>query len=504
MDELFCSIYSEKLTPNLLEELTSFSTKLSHSYIWHNQPFALESSPDSSFIKGSTNFGDNIQDEWFTVYILHQISLNFDVAISLSDNDGQFLLIEAANHLPNWLSPSNSDNRIFIYKGNLHIIPESVKCPTLKESLNLVFKNQESTLASPEIQKSALLNISTYPQKALENALFARVTIPKRLLFILQKHPQSISKAVSTFYNRDPYSIRKLISINPVDFVTSRIELTRCMYAQLSSQFFKAPNCFFKGDGVEFDIGVKITCGFEMVFGIEEDSFKKHLLVLERDGYFDSYKSDSMEYLKLLDDARLEFFKDSISGLMNDYDPENVVIDHGLSDSLDFLNIDESALSTELSRLESQLDPTIDLDDEDYSDEVGKIISGVGGFLHNKSDVDGVVFEDQVDSDDESDSDDYSEDEDETFQNTADVSFDDSKFMESLSRILNLQDSEYSTYMDQLQNELNEKVKVDGSFEVDQDGDIDVATNLVKNLVESMDSANGMFGPADGILKGIR
>ena len=28
------------------------------------------------------------------------------------DNDGQFLLIEAAEHLPAWLGPENSENRV--------------------------------------------------------------------------------------------------------------------------------------------------------------------------------------------------------------------------------------------------------------------------------------------------------------------------------------------------------------------------------------------------------
>jgi hypothetical protein len=35
-----------------------------------------------------------------------------DVVISVTDADGQFLLIEAALAIPSWLKPSNSNNRV--------------------------------------------------------------------------------------------------------------------------------------------------------------------------------------------------------------------------------------------------------------------------------------------------------------------------------------------------------------------------------------------------------
>ena len=40
------------------------------------------------------------------------------------DNDGEFLLIEAALVLPRWLKPENSVNRVWLRGGRLHIIPQ--------------------------------------------------------------------------------------------------------------------------------------------------------------------------------------------------------------------------------------------------------------------------------------------------------------------------------------------------------------------------------------------
>ncbi|XP_037996743.1 protein ecdysoneless homolog [Motacilla alba alba] len=62
---------------------------------------------------GTTVFGDNVEDEWFIVYLLREISREFPgLAASIDDNAGEFLLIEAADFLPKWLNPENSENRL--------------------------------------------------------------------------------------------------------------------------------------------------------------------------------------------------------------------------------------------------------------------------------------------------------------------------------------------------------------------------------------------------------
>ena len=54
-----------------------------------------------------------MDDEWLIVYILREISRQFPEAwIRIVDSDGEFLLIEAASALPNWLEPEIADNRV--------------------------------------------------------------------------------------------------------------------------------------------------------------------------------------------------------------------------------------------------------------------------------------------------------------------------------------------------------------------------------------------------------
>lgn len=64
-------------------------------------------------LRGRTNYGDSVEDEWLIVYILRQLSEQFrEIWISVVDTDGQFLLIEAANVLPTWLNPEIAENRV--------------------------------------------------------------------------------------------------------------------------------------------------------------------------------------------------------------------------------------------------------------------------------------------------------------------------------------------------------------------------------------------------------
>jgi SGT1 protein len=62
---------------------------------------------------GITYFGDNIQDEWFIVSLLFHLSREIaGLIIRTCDSDGEFLLIEAAEHLPQWASPETCEQRV--------------------------------------------------------------------------------------------------------------------------------------------------------------------------------------------------------------------------------------------------------------------------------------------------------------------------------------------------------------------------------------------------------
>lgn len=74
-------------------------------------------------LRGRTEYGDSVEDEWVIVYILRELSRKFtDLWVKVCDSDGEFLLIEAAGALPAWLEPEVADNRVrdhLLYHGEL-------------------------------------------------------------------------------------------------------------------------------------------------------------------------------------------------------------------------------------------------------------------------------------------------------------------------------------------------------------------------------------------------
>lgn len=62
---------------------------------------------------GITYFDDNIQDEWFVVALLFELTRRIDgLIVRCIDADGEFVLIEAADHLPGWANPETCAEKV--------------------------------------------------------------------------------------------------------------------------------------------------------------------------------------------------------------------------------------------------------------------------------------------------------------------------------------------------------------------------------------------------------
>jgi hypothetical protein len=99
-------------------QVLAFISSLSRDYIWHKQQFQLGLSPEQPaqqhrWLTGTTDVTDAVDDEWFIVWLLRRVTNEWhDAAVQIEDDDGEFLLIEAADALPNWVTPQNAANRV--------------------------------------------------------------------------------------------------------------------------------------------------------------------------------------------------------------------------------------------------------------------------------------------------------------------------------------------------------------------------------------------------------
>eukprot|EP00249_Psilotum_nudum_P019491 c27281_g1_i2 orf=101-2215(+) len=307
-------------------------------------------------LHGKVKFGDNIEDEWFVVFLLFEISRRVkSVSIRTWDMDGEFILIEAAYHIPRWLKPENSWNRVFIRQGWLHILPMPsspaeiyqlpVK-PSIRDALKVFALGTVKTRASEPAQSAIQRRLDGYPEKAKKNMHNTRCRVPLPIAQILKHEPQLVSLAVEAFYDRDMDSMKaascmeKFLqkgSDGQVEMVDVVVRMSRVMYAQLVQQVFQAPRCYpmlsfsdphFK----EAELGMKLTCGFEMMYWersrhelssessiqaeagrFKEDMAKKDVgwqafqSSLEQRGYFRNLLKGSREYCQVLEAAMTRY-----------------------------------------------------------------------------------------------------------------------------------------------------------------------------------------------------
>ncbi|CBK24019.2 uncharacterized protein [Blastocystis hominis] len=100
------------------------------------------------YLRGDMDVGDSIEDEWVIAYIAYDLSKKHsNLIIQLFDDDGDYLLIEGAQTLPDWVDPTTMDNRFFLHDGEFKILPHPHYSsyssfplhPTIEQSLSALF-----------------------------------------------------------------------------------------------------------------------------------------------------------------------------------------------------------------------------------------------------------------------------------------------------------------------------------------------------------------------------
>uniref|UniRef100_A0A3P9KNS1 Ecdysoneless homolog (Drosophila) n=1 Tax=Oryzias latipes TaxID=8090 RepID=A0A3P9KNS1_ORYLA len=341
---------NEQRLKELLGEIFAKLAPMLVEYIWQHQPFNLKYHPSKgdipAHIGGITQFGDNVEDEWFIVYLLQQITKTFsDLVVSVEDNDGEFILIEAADYLPKWLSPDTSENRVFLFRGELHIIPRPSKSssvgfprnvvPSVEQALALLSAHQEACQASPGIRSALRKRLEGYPEKIKSGLHRAHCFIPAGIATVLAHRPDLVAPAVSAFYLRDPVDLqacRSFKTFHPDTRVLTPVTFTRCLYAQLQQQQF-TPD---RRSGFNLpprthphykahELGMKLAHGFEILCsrcrlptsGPDaavscNPQWKSFLKSLQKNDYFRGELEGSARFKELLRSAEV-FFKQSVA-----------------------------------------------------------------------------------------------------------------------------------------------------------------------------------------------
>ena len=168
----------------------------------------------------------------FIVYLLLTLSSHYaDLSICLSDSDGSFLCIELADQLPEYIKPESSMHRVWIRRGQVHLIPVPQTPaqlatlparPTIEHALRLLNGQAVRTAASAEVQSALLLKLRPFflaasaasPSFALSSpslsaSHYARVALPLSLALLLARYPQLLSEWANNFFYRDAIDMKR-------------------------------------------------------------------------------------------------------------------------------------------------------------------------------------------------------------------------------------------------------------------------------------------------------
>lgn len=404
--------------------------------------------PGLHYLHGITDYGDSIEDEWLIVYMIRELTKQFPMLWArVSDSDGEFLLVEAANILPKWLSPENDSNRAWIHGGQLHIIPLQLdstaasKKITLPQAISVIRSTPDSLIHSIFVEAEAFYRLEKYPGQIEESIHQAVVTIPRRLAYILHELPKAIAPAVEAFYLRDPRSLKSLETTStdgpvlpPSDLIDVSVRFTKVLYAQLKSQQFSPPpiwlNIFASSEKEVIssvsqevqkrqsmlELGMKVTSGFEM---LAVDAAK-------------SNNRTAREFALLLQDLAED--GDSLLPTNSDIGAWK---DSGRDDDDSWMDIDFEDFEKELGG-KGGTTKNKSFGDSNAQADLRKIVSRFEAFLNDdKAGIDGAEF-DEMDEDDEEEDEDDSDLNESSDSEDRDVGFDEEEFSRMMREMMGL------------------------------------------------------------------
>ena len=361
---------------NLRDECLAHITPYIVQYMWHKEPFSLVTR--KHHLHGRMKIGDNVEDEWYVISMLFKLTvLKSNIVVKVWDQDGEVLLIEAADHLPKWAQdPDTAENRVYIYQNQLHLIPIAqnpsqltplpVGVPSIEDGVNTVKNFQECTRASNKIQSIIRKRMKSYPDDWSDQEQFTHVIVPEKINNLLKSVPKHlISAAIRCFYTRDVLDLRNcrtLKNFPPENLMKVGIPLSKCLYAMLAKQQFKPdkrsnwpmPPQSNRDEYKASDLGFKLTCGFEMLLAqcngkdkestidisssLDELRYERFEKSLFENGYFENELKGSQRWKLLTYQAR-EYFKSSFAQ----------------NDSTDSKNDDGKTFSAQLKHFVTQI-----------------------------------------------------------------------------------------------------------------------------------------------------
>ncbi|KAM3517394.1 hypothetical protein NHJ13051_009016 [Beauveria bassiana] len=453
LDDKLEGIKYLKRLESISKEADGLMRSVDKNYIWQRDEFNLSVVNEQGliYLHGITDYGDAVEDEWLIVYVLRELSkAHPELFIRVADEDGEFLLVEAANALPNWLNPEIDHCRVWIHGGKLVVIPllsdktmpSTARLLTLADAVRCLRNETDTLIYSPSIEDEAFYRLEKYPKHVDASIHYSTLTIPRKLAYIVHELPKTVSAAVEAFYLRDHTGMKKITSdieqlhLPPTDLVTVSVKFSRVLFAQLRSQRFEAPQLWLNSvqshSGVEerkdgpgknvlgLEDGMKLTCGYEMLAMTAEKN-----------------KNPTVRELAIM---LQDFIEDGGEELPTNQEMETW-LDVKRNDDESWLDINYEDFERELegkrTRPRSKSGHSSGFGDSRTQEDLKKIVSRFEAFLNNETaGLDGAEIN-EMDMDNEADENTDESDENSDMEDK-EVSFDEETFAQMMKEMMGL------------------------------------------------------------------
>lgn len=379
-------------------------------------------------LQGATRVGDEIRDEWVVVALLVELSRTFpDALVRVRDSDGEFLLIECADALPEWAFPENCSGRVVLRNSELHLVPPSVvpepsdaaqnqkqnqkqtqrrrrpkrqphnhDSAALLHCLHAVLAQPPLTRANDAMQRALARKLQEVPRFMRESRHRVRCLLPARAAHVLARCcPEVLGAAVEAFYYREPTQAAAIcarmdaFSPSTGPLTERMVAFSRCMFAQLKQQQFFAPKPFVRASGYQdalgpldgaetgdasalaAEIGMKLACGLELLYALDGD---------------DQF---GQPWRRVIDDALASSSSSSSLTTVSTSDADDALLSDNDDDA--WLHMHPDSLEEQLRDMEASMGARDSADDADGgAKELESIATMFNTFLGGVSGIDGV------------------------------------------------------------------------------------------------------------------
>lgn len=194
-------------------------------------------------LRAYCRYGPSVADEWMAIQRMFTLSQDLadkdghDVAISCWDvEDGQVILIQTADALPDWLDQNPTDTHRYacwIRKGQIQLLREShVSLPAALEYLRNQKDPNNLGPSHPKVQNILMRSLSRIQEHAVAKQRTPLV-VPRTVATAIRNRPHFIHAAIQSFCDHIEDAPPADLLVESSDWVWTTASLSRTNYAML-------------------------------------------------------------------------------------------------------------------------------------------------------------------------------------------------------------------------------------------------------------------------------